>query len=359
MSREEQPKRSAPPVGHQLRRAREQLGLNMSDVADQQHLRTSVIQAIEEGDYSKVDTELFLKGYVRAYARQVQLDADAIIRDLDAELEPLRKERERQHEADPLVDIERRKRRKRRIARAAVVLLVLAGIGFGVVTWLADGERRLPGFGADSSAESDEPAPAASDEDVLLQSSENTDDLVTEEPQPEITSGPADTEDTVVIDADMVEDPEQAQALEDEQRQAPREDSPQALNEDTQLPAENQPQLVTDPAEATQAEAPEQTEPPAVASSPEAPVEQPAGTEAALRMSFSDDCWVQITDAEGNSLSSSLHSQGDVLEVEGVAPLNVIVGAMSAVESLEFQGETVDLESFRVVNNRAQFTLEP
>ena len=81
--------------------------------------------------------------------------------------------------------------------------------------------------------------------------------------------------------------------------------------------------------------------------------------EATLRMSFSDACWVQVTDADGNRLTSSLYSQGDVLDVAGSAPLDVIVGAMSAVASLEFQGEAVDLGSFRAVNNRAQFTLEP
>ena len=87
-------------VGQQLRRAREKLGLSVSDIADQQHLRPSVIQSIEEGDYSKVDTELFLKGYVRTYARQVQLNADALIAALDSELEPLRQQREQEHEKE-------------------------------------------------------------------------------------------------------------------------------------------------------------------------------------------------------------------------------------------------------------------
>ena len=70
---------SAEPVGQQLRRAREKAGLSLAAVADQQHLRVSVIQAIESGDYSKIDTELFLKGYVRAYARQVGLDGCSVL----------------------------------------------------------------------------------------------------------------------------------------------------------------------------------------------------------------------------------------------------------------------------------------
>ena len=71
------------PVGRQLQKAREKTGLSTGDVAAAQHLRPSVIQAIESGDYSQIDSELFLKGYVRAYAKQVGLDADAVIADLD------------------------------------------------------------------------------------------------------------------------------------------------------------------------------------------------------------------------------------------------------------------------------------
>lgn len=92
---------TAEPVGELLRQGRERLGLSVSAIADEQHLRPSVIQAIENGDYSKIDSELFLKGYVRAYARQVGLDADAVIADLNRELEPARQQREQEHQASP------------------------------------------------------------------------------------------------------------------------------------------------------------------------------------------------------------------------------------------------------------------
>ena len=135
---------SAESVGQQLRRARENAGLSLAAVADQQHLRVSVIQAIESGDYSKIDTELFLKGYVRAYARQVGLDADSIIRDLDTELEPRRQEREQALQANPLVNIERRRRQKRRAAKLILVLVAAALIGFLAFTYLGSKDSALP-----------------------------------------------------------------------------------------------------------------------------------------------------------------------------------------------------------------------
>src|SRR5690554_3881501 len=77
-------------AGERLRKAREAAGLTVAEVAERQHLRPAVIKAIESGDYRQIDSELFLKGYVRTYAGQVGLDPDSVIRQLDRELEPIR-----------------------------------------------------------------------------------------------------------------------------------------------------------------------------------------------------------------------------------------------------------------------------
>ncbi|MEC8822391.1 MAG: RodZ domain-containing protein, partial [Pseudomonadota bacterium] len=105
-------------------------------------------------------------------------------------------------------------------------------------------------------------------------------------------------------------------------------------------------------------------QPPVVAQSPDPALTESEVMEAPvetvrLAMTFSDDCWIQVTDGAGNRLASALRREGDALDVSGQPPLRVVVGAMSAVESLEFQGEPMDLGNFRVVNNRSEFTLEP
>ena len=92
-SDETQQAASTETVGQQLKKARERHGLSIAQIADAQHLRNGVIQAIENDDHSQIDSELFLKGYVRAYAKQVGLNGDAIIADLNLELEPMRQSR--------------------------------------------------------------------------------------------------------------------------------------------------------------------------------------------------------------------------------------------------------------------------
>lgn len=327
-------------VGQQLRRAREKLGLSVSDIADQQHLRPSVIQSIEEGDYSKIDTELFLKGYVRTYARQVKLDADAVIATLDLELEPLRQQRELEQQANPLVDIERRKKRKRQIAKLVVLLLLLGLAGFLVYSYLA---KPLVEPVSNSAGEITGPAETTedtSDANVML------DDDSTVIAASEQTGEPdsADSETRSIDDTETAN----LSVVESESPIVPA-DNESALQEDV---ASEQSSLGLD-----ETPVDEQSPEPAL-NGPEVVEEAPDGN-ARLAMTFNDDCWIQVSDVAGNRLVSALHRQGDVLDVRGQPPLKVVVGAMSSVESLEFQGEVMDLSHFRVVNNRSEFTLEP
>ncbi|QBM16784.1 cytoskeleton protein RodZ [Marinobacter sp. JH2] len=314
----------AEPVGQQLKRAREAKSLSVSAVAEQQHLRPSVVQAIEAGDYEKIDTELFLKGYVRAYARQVGLNADSVIRDLDVELAPARKRREEALQANPLVDIERRKKRKQRIAKTILWLLLI-----GVVASIA-----LYFVAQKQTANDDRNAP------VPETVTESRGDVAEELPEPGIDSpSSAPLVEPAVTDTSEGEEP---------LREA---DAPLAMPQ-SNLDESEVPAVATESIDRPVAsDAPLQT-PDANESSAESAIGR-------LEMTFSSDCWLKVTDATGQRLASGLRRQGDKLDVRGTPPLSVVVGAMSAVEVIRFQDETVDMGDFRVVNNRSEFTLEP
>ena len=75
-------------------------------------------------------------------------------------------------------------------------------------------------------------------------------------------------------------------------------------------------------------------------------------------MTFSDECWVQVTDSAGNRLVGSLQRDGDRINVSGRLPIDVVVGAVDAIESIRFDGQPIDLSGYRVVNNRAEFSLD-
>jgi cytoskeleton protein RodZ len=326
------------PVGQQLQKAREKAGLGTGDVAAAQHLRPSIIQAIESGDYSQIDSELFLKGYVRAYAKQVGLDADAVIADLDQELEPIRQQREQEQEANPLVDIERRRRRKRQLAKALFFLVVLGIAGYLAFTFLVPEQGEAPSEAVTEPESAPEDQGETEELAGLAQSEPSESEVVTsaEEPEPAVVDSDA-------VAAEQREPLAEAVEPDADQAQAPIELADTATGEDTR----------SEPAS-------EQI--PAVVQTPEPVLENPNGlSEVAdsgrLQIRFSDDCWVQVSDATGNRLVNSLQRNGDQIDVAGPAPLRVVIGAVDAVESIRFQGEPVDIGGYRVVNNRSEFTL--
>lgn len=65
--------------GDRLRMARIEQGLSIGDVADRMYLSVSLLKAIENNDFDQVTAPIFVKGYLRTYARLVSLDETEII----------------------------------------------------------------------------------------------------------------------------------------------------------------------------------------------------------------------------------------------------------------------------------------
>jgi len=72
--------------GQRLRQAREALNLNLQDVAQQLHLNVNLIQALEDHNEEALPAKTYLIGYLRSYARLLNLPAGSIIE--AAQLEP-------------------------------------------------------------------------------------------------------------------------------------------------------------------------------------------------------------------------------------------------------------------------------
>jgi cytoskeleton protein RodZ len=80
-----QPKES---VGQLLRTARLNRGLSVEDVARQLRLSVRQITALEEDDYGKLVSNTFLRGFVRNYAKLLQIDASPLLQQLEQLLPP-------------------------------------------------------------------------------------------------------------------------------------------------------------------------------------------------------------------------------------------------------------------------------
>ncbi|WP_068070713.1 helix-turn-helix domain-containing protein [Novosphingobium lentum] len=65
-------------AGNQLRRAREQLGLDFKQLAATTRINARHLEAIENGDFASLPGRTYVTGFSRSYARAVGLDENAI-----------------------------------------------------------------------------------------------------------------------------------------------------------------------------------------------------------------------------------------------------------------------------------------
>ncbi|MBD2858285.1 DUF4115 domain-containing protein [Spongiibacter sp. KMU-158] len=71
------------PPGAILREARLQAGKSIPETADALNLLIRYVEALEDNDYSRFNSPLFAKGYIKAYARYLGLDEEPLLRDCE------------------------------------------------------------------------------------------------------------------------------------------------------------------------------------------------------------------------------------------------------------------------------------
>ncbi|MEX2489755.1 MAG: helix-turn-helix domain-containing protein, partial [Pseudomonadales bacterium] len=75
----EQTSDSTETASEMLRKAREEKGLSQKEVADQLFLTETFVRYIDDGEFHKIPKQPFVKGYLRSYARVVNLSGDKVV----------------------------------------------------------------------------------------------------------------------------------------------------------------------------------------------------------------------------------------------------------------------------------------
>ena len=73
-------------VATQLRQAREAQGLTIHQVAEVTKIRTDHIEALEAGNFNAFSAQVYIRGFVRTYARLLKLAEAQMLTTLDGEL---------------------------------------------------------------------------------------------------------------------------------------------------------------------------------------------------------------------------------------------------------------------------------
>jgi len=129
-------------LGAQLKRARDERGMSLSDIANRTKISVTALEALERNDLSKLPGGIFGRAFVRAYAGELGLDPDKTVADFHVALEEAeRRAAERgarriEITADDREFLERQ-RRAVRIFRIALAVAVIGAVV--LVGWLVRG----------------------------------------------------------------------------------------------------------------------------------------------------------------------------------------------------------------------------
>lgn len=72
-------------VGDLLRRGREKKNLTIADVEKETSISKKYLEALEKGEYDKMPSDVYIKGFIRNYAKCVGMDGDELLREFASE----------------------------------------------------------------------------------------------------------------------------------------------------------------------------------------------------------------------------------------------------------------------------------
>ncbi|MFZ2318296.1 MAG: RodZ family helix-turn-helix domain-containing protein [Pseudomonas sp.] len=312
--------------GETLRKARESKNLAQADVAQQLNLTLRALTQVEAGAFDKLPGHTFARGYIRAYAKLLELDQDRLVADFDAytgtdsagsSVHALGRIEEPTHLAQSLL-------------RFVSVGLLLGLLAVSFFWWQEQSTRK------DSDA-----AVSRALEHVEVESADGTTEIhPLDEPEDQAV---ADGQALIVEPASEIAPELAAQTA----TTAPAADT--ATSASQPAPVAESAAAAVAPVAAVPV-APVSAALPSVTPVVEAPVSAPAPVQAAagqalVKIQFTANCWTQLTDANGKVLFSALKRAGESLELAGKPPLELRLGFARGAQ-VSYNGQAVDVAPY-------------
>jgi cytoskeleton protein RodZ len=324
-----QDKTEAKLPGERLREARERLGLTQQTIAERLCLKITTVRDIEDGTTPADLAPTFLRGYIRSYAKLVHLPEDELLPIVDKQAIP------KTISVSPMQSFSLKKSRKKRDGWLMTItwLVVLVVLGLTGAWWWQNHQAQQAEINSMVDHASSMQAQTEGQSVPLMDNS-----AAQETATPDSATAPAST--PVDLSATVAATPSTPASSTTAPSAAPSSQSPPHANA-------AQPQAAGNVLLGAGAVAPAAG---TVADS------NPVSAAHALVMTFTADCWLEVTDASGKKLFSGMQRNGGTLNLDGQSPYKLKIGAPAAVQ-IQFQGKPVDLSQFVRSSQVARLTL--
>ncbi len=300
---------SAPSVGAILKQAREKAGMSLDDLAKEIRVPVNVLEAIEIDKIPKNLPETFIRGYIRSYARKVEVDESIVLPEVET-VAAINKTTS-QSEAG-MQSFSRRTRRKaseKRLIYFSWLMVVAVIIAF-VVWWLQDSEKS-------------DFAPVVDTQPAVA--------VETPKPQPQLEAAEQQVSSSTIDDNAQSSLPEVESQTETFLQPETVEQTTIAGDEPVEL-TEEQKAFVADNGEPDE-----------------------AGF-LKVEMKFDNECWVEVYDVAGERIAVGNKPAGYLMTLNAQGPLDVLLGNPVGV-SVWVNGKVFDM-SGHPQNRVARFELE-
>ncbi|MGI2113852.1 RodZ domain-containing protein [Shewanella frigidimarina] len=289
-------------AGAILKAAREAKGLSIETVATQLHLRPKIINDLENDIFVNIASTTYVRGYIKNYARVVSADINQIQQCLSHQLPEI--------VAPTMQSFSRKTTHQARNSRLNLVTYLIVAILIAMlVLWWVQKSSLLTNIDLSQptveeiAAESNMPEPQQIIRSGSVQSSGNGLDN-------EGNVSATDVANQAAIEAEdkLIQTAQDAAT------------TSQSLPDSTVVESTNNVSLPTTDSNL-------------------------ASTQSVLVIELTGDCWVNVTDANGKVMVDGVKNSAQRVEVRGVKPFKVILGAPQ-VASISLDGNNVSLAEF-------------
>ncbi len=312
-----EPAAGAESLGAWLTQVRASYNAEQREVARHLGLNAAIIEALENDRFDQLGPPVFVRGYLSRYARLLNLPEQAV-------LDRYRRQSGSSTQEPPPLKVMHPVRRHTRVRdlRGVFYLAVVVAIAWAAIQNLKDIDpSRLFGWWSDGAPAVEKPGESASKTAIS-----QTQYPFQPAPEEAIPAAPPATVAAVPVAPPALRS----------SSPPPTSPAPAAISASATPPAATTPALPAPAPEPPPA-------PPAsgiVSTAAPGPVktdsEAPAGSlgEAKLLLEFSNDCWVEVKDAQGNVLANGLMKANSTRAISGPAPFKVTLGNAPATRIL-------------------------
>ena len=309
-------------IGHMLAEAREKHEFSIEDISARLKVSAAKLRALEAGEWDKLPALVFIQGIVRSYARLLGIDPDLLIAELrpyvmeDDTVDKTREEisTHSSNEADPAA--QQHKLVKRKVLGfilTTLIIIILCAVAL-FQNW--DQVEQWTNYFSTENKKAVSDIPKAKPPVPVISSSQVS--SVPPVAPASLASASASTAQPSVL------------------QEASKVSPPIVMGSSTVMPASQ-----------VSASAP--------ASENKTDSNKSHSKMNQIHLKLSADCWIEIRQiSDGKIIAMQTFSKGTDQQIEGIAPLKVLIGNIAGVTSFEFDGKPIALKS---KNNVAQFFL--